>query len=72
MYGIKGYMFFDGEKFPFENPPFEALTGYEAGHEFVKTTTKSIEEDLAKVIKEGVAPKCTGYMFVLIPTKEEE
>ena len=69
MYGIKGYMFFDGEKFPFENPPFEVMTGYEAGHEFVKTTAKSIEEDLAKVMKD-IAPKCTGYMFVLIPAKE--
>lgn len=72
MFGIKGYIFIGGFKFPFENPPFEAMTGYDKGHEFVKSTIESLEKDLATVIKEGDPPKCTGYMFVLTTEKEVE
>lgn len=72
MSGIKGYIFIDGFKFPFENSPFEAMTGYDKGHEFVKNTIESLEKDLAAVVKEGNPPKCTGYMFVLVPDKEVE
>lgn len=72
MFGIKGYIFIDGFKFPFANPPFEAITGYDKGHEFVKNTIESLEKDLVTAVKEGNSPKCTGYMFVLVPKKEVE
>lgn len=72
MFGIKGYIFIDGMKMPINNPPFAAITGYEKGHEYMQTTIKSLERSLAEMTKEGTPPKCTGYMFVLIPEKEGE
>ena len=69
MFGIKGYIFIDGEKMPFENPPFEAITGYSKANEFMQMTINSIEKDLASILKGEKTPKCTGYMFVLVPAK---
>ena len=68
MYGIKGYIFFGNEKFPFENSPFEAMTGYEKGHEFVQSTIQTLELILSQEAKKEI--KSTGYMFIL--TKERE
>ena len=48
------------------------MTGYDKGHEFVKSAIESLEKDLATVIKEGDPPKSTGYMFVLTTEKEVE
>lgn len=72
MFGIKGYIFIDGMKMPINNPPFAAITGYEKGQEYMQTTIKSLEKSLAEMLKEGTPPKCTGYMFVLVPEKEVE
>lgn len=73
MYGIKGYIFL-GElgKLKISNPPFEALTGYDKGHEYMKIQMESITKILATDATSEVA---TGYMFLLVPEenwKEEE
>lgn len=70
MFGIKGYIFIDGMKMPIINPPSAAITGYEKGHEYMQITIKSLEKQLAEMLKEGTPPKCTGYMFVLVSEKE--
>ena len=71
MFGIKGYIFIDGMKMSINNPPFAAITGYEKGYEYMQTTIESLEKSLTEMIKEEEPPKCTGYMFVLIPGEEE-
>lgn len=72
MFGIKGYIFIDGMKMPINNPPFAAITDYEKGHEYMQTTIDSLEKSLAEMLKEEIPPKCTGYMFVLVPEKKVE
>ena len=71
MYGIKGYIFLDEGKGKLEvgNEPFEALSGYDKGHEFMETTIDTVK----KILGEGEeAPKVTGYMFLLTPKVEEK
>lgn len=70
MYGIKGYIFIDKlGRLEISNPPFEAMTDYEKGHEYMNVQ----KETLTSVLPADVS--ITGYMFTLIPKekwKEEE
>lgn len=62
MYGIKGYIFIDGlGKLEISNPPFEAMTGYDKGHEYMNLQ----KETLTSILPENAS--ITGYMFTLIP-----
>ena len=71
MFGIKGYIFIDGMKIPISNSPFKGITDYKKGHEYMQTTIEFLEKNLTEMVKEGEPPKCTGYMFVLIPGEKE-
>ncbi len=67
MYGIKGYIFL-GElgRLKINNQPFEAMTGYEEGHEFMQTEIDTIN----KTFGTDKGEIATGYIFLLVPEAE--